>query len=133
MNKVYLGSISFPDSCDCEEFGLPLAKRIHGLNLLQTKKVSTIPPISWCVFLSFRETVEPEDLLRVRKRERLLKLEAVGAMALVVLDLWSRSVLSIPSLEVLNTIRKDKCTRIWGIAIGTVGCLAHFCSISLMI
>jgi len=25
------------DSCDCEEFGLPLAKRIHGLNLLQTK------------------------------------------------------------------------------------------------
>ena len=24
------------DSCDCEEFGLPLAKRIHGLNLLQT-------------------------------------------------------------------------------------------------
>ena len=47
MNKVYLGSISFPDSCDCEEFGLPLAKRIHGLNLLQTKKVSTIPPISW--------------------------------------------------------------------------------------
>ena len=27
------------DSCDCEEFGLPLAKRIHGLNLLQTKVV----------------------------------------------------------------------------------------------
>ena len=69
----------------------------------------------------------------MRKRERLLKLEAVEAMALVVLDLWSRSVLSIPSLEVLNTIRKDKCTRNWGIAIGTVGCLAHFCSISLMI
>ena len=68
----------------------------------------------------FRETVEPEDLLRVRKRERLLKLEAVEAMALVVLDLWSRSVLSIPSLEVLNTICRDKCTRNWGIAIGTV-------------
>ena len=81
----------------------------------------------------FRETVEPEDLLRVRKRERLLKLEAVEAMALVVLDLWSRSVLSIPSLEVLNTICKDICTHNWGIATGTVGCLAHFCSISLMI
>ena len=69
----------------------------------------------------------------MRKRERLLKLEAVEAMALVVLDLWSRSVLSIPSLEVFNTIRKDKCTHNWGIGIGTVLCLAHFCSISLMI
>ena len=58
-----------------------------------------------CVSLSLRETVEPEDLLRVRKRERLLKLEAVEATAMVVL--WSRSVLSIPSLEVLNTIRKQ--------------------------
>ena len=27
------------DSCDCEEFGHPLAKRINGLNLLQAKVV----------------------------------------------------------------------------------------------
>ena len=68
-----------------------------------------------CILL-FRETVEPEDLLRVRKRERLLKLEAVEAM--VVLDLWSRSVLSIPSLEVINTIRKDKCTvHVFGVSV----------------
>ena len=56
----------------------------------------------------------------MRKRERLLKLEAVEAMALVVLDLWSRSVLSIPSLEVLNTICRDKSTQNWGIAISIV-------------
>ena len=34
--KVFIQHIN-ADSCDCEEFGLPLAKRIHGLNLLQTK------------------------------------------------------------------------------------------------
>ena len=33
MNKVYLGSISFPDSCDCEEFGMPLAKKINQMNI----------------------------------------------------------------------------------------------------
>ena len=87
----------------------------------------------WCVSLLFRETVEPEDLLRVRKRERLLKLEAVKATAMVVLDLWSRSVLSIPSLEVLNTIRRDKMYTKLGYRYWHCVCLAHFCSISLMI
>ena len=60
----------------------------------------------------------------MRKRERLLKLEAVEAMALVVLDLWSRSVLSIPSLEVLNTIRKQNVHEI-GVSLSVLLCVWH--------
>ena len=36
------------DSCDCEEFGLPLAKRIHGLNLLQTKVITCFQLTQMC-------------------------------------------------------------------------------------
>ena len=44
VNLMFNKCIS-ADSCDCEEFGLPLAKRIHGLNLLQTKVVFFRMPI----------------------------------------------------------------------------------------
>ena len=76
-----------------------MAKRIHGLNLLQTKVFTWFSPdLNVLTFNSFRVTAERED--QMRKGKSCLHLAAVVA----VVGQWRHSVPSIPFLKVLNLI-----------------------------